>query len=370
MSKVLRINKSVDEGMKALLEFLLKKNKVKGIITLKKINANQGICYSLIIRPEELKDALPLFPLMPANGGKLLSRFTIRGPLKESIAVIAKPCELRAFIELVKREQGSLENFLFISQTCPGVYPLEMSVNGNLEKKLSQYWNVAQGAEIIPDIRPACKICLHFVPKNADMIVSLIGEKDTDKKCEIFLNTGKGEEFAAGMEGEIREKELENKEIDLLKNKREEERKKLFEEIRIETQGIEGLIKIFGRCIGCHGCSNVCPICYCDLCFFDSQQNESHPFSYESDLERRGGLRIPSGTIFYHLGRLAHMSISCTGCGMCADVCPVNIPVSTIFSKVGESVQKAFDYTPGMDIEEPVPFGTYREEEFTEIGEQ
>ena len=137
-----------------------------------------------------------------------------------------------------------------------------------------------------------------------------------------------------------------------------------------ETKGIEGIIKFFGKCIGCHGCGSVCPLCYCDLCFFDSQQNESLPVAYESEMERKGGTRVPAGTIFYHLGRLAHMSVSCTGCGMCADVCPVNIPVSTLFSKVGESVQKAFAYSPGLDVEEPVPFAIYKEEEFTEIGEQ
>lgn len=370
MSKLLKIREGVDQGVKTLLEFLLEKDKVRGVIALKKIQGQQGICYSLITQPEELKDALPLFPLMPFNGGKILSRLTLRGPVTEPLAVVAKPCELRAFVELVKREQGSLENFLFISQTCPGVYPLEMSVNGSLEEKLDQYWNSAQNAEIIPETRPACQSCLYFVPHQADMIFSLVGEKDIHKECEIFLNTRKGEEFADGMKGEGGERELENKSIELLKNKRKKEREKLFEEVSVDHQGIKGLVNLFGKCIGCHGCSHVCPLCYCDLCFFDSQHNESRPLVYESEIERKGGTRLPSGTIFYHLGRLAHMSVSCTGCGMCADVCPVDIPVSTIFSKVGESVQRAFDYTPGRDVEEPVPSATYKEEEFTEIGEQ
>jgi formate dehydrogenase subunit beta len=202
------------------------------------------------------------------------------------------------------------------------------------------------------------------------VIVSVIGEKDLDKNCLLFLNSGKGEDAVAGMEGELRERALDTPELNLYQNKREEERKKLFDGIGIETQGIEGLVKLFGKCIGCHGCGHVCPLCYCDLCYFDSQQIESYPLSYQRDLDKKGGTRVPSGTIFYHLGRLAHMSVSCTGCGMCADVCPVNIPVSTIFSKVGESVQKVFDYVPGRDSGEPVPFATYKEEEFIAIGEQ
>jgi formate dehydrogenase subunit beta len=370
MSKLLKIRKSVDEATRSLLESLLKEKKVRGVITLKKVSADQGISYSLITQAEELKDALPLFPLMPANGGKILSHLTLRGPVTEPLAALVKPCELRAFVELVKREQGSLENFLIISQTCPGVYPLEKSVNGNLENMVSQYWNQAQSSEIAPDIRPACKSCLNFVPSGADMTVSLIGEEDLDKNCHIYLNSEKGEEFAEGVAGEVSEQELKTEKIDLLMDKRKEERDKLFEQLDNEAKGIEGIVKFFGKCIGCHGCGNVCPLCYCDLCFFESQQNEPLPVAYESEAERKGGTRVPAGTIFYHLGRLAHMSVSCTGCGMCADVCPVNIPVSTIFSKVGESVQKAFDYSPGLDVEEPVPFSIYKEEEFTEIGEQ
>ena len=67
---------------------------------------------------------------------------------------------------------------------------------------------------------------------------------------------------------------------------------------------------------------------------------------------------------------MTHMAVSCVSCGMCSDVCPVNIPVSTVFSRVGDSLQKVFSYLPGRDVEEPVPSGTYKEEEFSEVGEQ
>jgi len=370
MPQLLKISKSVDEGTKAFLEFLLKEKKVCGVITLRKIHGDQGIGYSLITRPDDLEEALPLFPLMPANGGKILSRLTLRGSPKEPVAAVMKPCEMRAFIELIKRKQGSLDNFVFISQTCPGVYPIEMSSGGDLETLASRYRENIQLGENIPETRSACRTCLHFTPPNADIIVSLIAEKDLDKSCSLFLNSKKGEALADGMAGERREQTLDSPELRLLHNKKKEERKKLFDEMGTEMRGIEGLIRLFGKCIGCHGCSYVCPLCYCDLCFFDSKPNESRPISYQGDLERKGATRIPSGTIFYHLGRLAHMSVSCIGCGMCTDVCPVDIPVSTIFSRVGESVQKIFDYRPGMDVEEVLPFAVYKEEEFQEIGEQ
>jgi len=38
-----------------------------------------------------------------------------------------------------------------------------------------------------------------------------------------------------------------------------------------------------------------------------------------------------------------------------------------IFKKVGESVQKMFDYIPGKDAEEDIPLVTFKEEEFAEV---
>ena len=369
MAQLLKINKSVDQGLIAFLEDLLKEKKVGGVVSLKKIRGGPGISYSLITRPEELDDALPLFPLMPANSGKILSRLTLRGPLKDPVAVVLRPCELRAFIELVKRKQGSLENFVFISPTCPGVYPLEMSVDGDLEALASRYQDQVRSGPDIPEIRPACRSCVYFTPHNADIIVSLIAEEGLDRSCSLFLNTKKGEALADGMAGEKREQDLSSQELARFSEHRKAARQKLFDDMGAETKGIQGLIKLFGKCIGCHACGNACPICYCDLCFFESQPNESRPSSYQADLEKKGASRIPAGTLFYHIGRMAHMSVSCVGCGMCMDVCPVRIPVGTLFSRVGEAVQKTFEYTPGINVEEPLPVAVYKEEEFAQIGE-
>jgi formate dehydrogenase subunit beta len=64
---------------------------------------------------------------------------------------------------------------------------------------------------------------------------------------------------------------------------------------------------------------------------------------------------------------LTHISISCVACGACDDVCPVDIPVAGIFKKVGESVQKMFEYVPGKDIDEDIPLVAYKKEEFSDV---
>ncbi|MCK4234551.1 Coenzyme F420 hydrogenase/dehydrogenase, beta subunit C-terminal domain [candidate division WOR-3 bacterium] len=367
MTKVLKINKSVGEGVQELLKFLLKSGKVKGVFTLRKINDNGAVAYSLITGLDMLKDAMPFFPLMPANAGKLLSSLTVRGSVTEPVVAVVRPCELRAFIELVKRKQGSLENLLLVSSTCSGVYPLETSANGNIDKKLSQYWDAIKRNEIVPDTRPTCRGCEHFLPYTADITIALIGKKDIDNQCEIFLNTEKGQQFVDGIEGEFVEGKLESEEVVSMQNKRKDEKKRLFDEIGIEKFGLKGLIETFGKCIGCHGCSKVCPICYCNLCYSDSKTYEHKPSVYEIEIKRRGGLRVPPDTVSYQIGRLTHVGISCVGCGLCADVCPANIPISTIFLKVGDSVQKMFDYLPGRDVEEQIPVTTFKTDEFVEV---
>jgi len=367
MTKALKINKNSEQGVLEVLKFLLEKGKVKGVFTLKKIGKDGAVAYSLITKSDELKDAVPFYPLMPVNAGKLLSRFTLRGSTTDPVIAVVRPCELRAFIELVKRDQGSLDNIFFISSTCGGVYPLKMAADKKIEENLSKYWDAVSKGEILTDLRSACKGCEEFIPYTSDMTVDLIAKNDIDKQCVILLNNEKAEKLVEDIKGEFLARELDKGKLDKFCGKREAEKKKLFNEIEAKMKGLDGFIDIFGKCIGCHGCSKVCPICYCKLCEFESPDSEYKPSNYETDLEKRGGLRVPPGITYFQIGRLDHVTISCVGCGACEDVCPVDIPLSSIYKKVGESVQKLFDYVPGKDVEEEIPLLTFEKEELSEF---
>jgi len=367
MTKALRMNKSAEEGLKELLRFLLDNGKVKGVVTLRKTDEDGTVSYSLITNPDDIESTVPLFPLMPVNLAKQLSRLTLIEAATEPIAVVLRPCELRAFVELVKRTQGSLKNILFISSTCGGVYPLEMAVEGNIGEHLSEYWKAIGQGELVPNIRPACQACEYFMPYTADITVSLLSNKGIEEETTLFLNTGKGESIVEGISGKFSEGDLNTTTMEQIRSKRKAEKEKLSDEVELRNLGIDEITKTFSRCIGCRNCSKVCPACYCHVCFFETKASQHGPVYYERELDEKGCVNMLSDTIFYHLVRLFHVSTSCTACGQCADVCPANIPLWAISLKMGEAVQKAFDYLPGKDIEEGLPITTFVPEEFAGI---
>ncbi len=67
---------------------------------------------------------------------------------------------------------------------------------------------------------------------------------------------------------------------------------------------------------------------------------------------RKGG--IPPEMLF-HLTRLAHVADSCVNCGQCQDACPMDIPLSKLFTLLNTELSKIFKYIPGIDVEQAPP---------------
>jgi formate dehydrogenase subunit beta len=367
MSKILKVQGNVEDALRNVLRDLLESGRVKAVFAPRGPDQD-GVTHSLVTHPSSVEQLLPFYPLMPAQGAAVLSHLTATAPFTEPIAACLRPCELRACVELVKRGQGSLENILLISCTCPGVYPLKASLDGGIGPRLGSYWEAVARNEIADDIRPACASCVEFLPYEADMAVVLAGaDHDLGSSTHIALRTALGEEVGEALDGEIGDGTDLTEASEALRAKRQSNRDTLSKEISDTYPGLDGLIDFFGRCIGCRGCREVCPICYCGLCEFESDRRRATPMGLEADLRQRGGMRLPAGTLDYHLGRMAHMAFSCVACGQCTDVCPADIPVSTMYSKIGEAIREQFHYVPGRDVEEPIPLKHFVPEELAEV---
>ena len=361
MSRILKTNDPVEQTLNNLLKYLLESKQVSAVFSLRKVNKKGSVDYGLIADVNKLDEIAPLHPVMPANAGQLLGRFT---PMKKPVAAVIRPCEFRAFVELAKREQGQMENFLFITYSCGGVFKLKEHAEDKIKNKLTGYWESVKKGKNHKDIRNSCKSCEYIAPSNSDIFISLVGEENG----KIYLNTEKAEKMLKGYGIETGKAEFNETILKDLLIQRARIKEEIFSKIDTKDSGLDGLIDIFGKCIGCRGCNTVCPICYCTLCDFDSFNYDYNTPIMESELAEKGALRLPPDTLFFHLGRLSHMSFSCVGCGMCSDVCPASIPVADIFKKIGEETAGMFDFVAGRNVEEAIPVMIYKEEEFPELG--
>jgi ferredoxin len=77
----------------------------------------------------------------------------------------------------------------------------------------------------------------------------------------------------------------------------------------------------FVKCIKCYGCSNICPMCFCNECSLKCD-----------DLVKRGELP-PEIPVFHHT-RAMHMVGRCIDCGLCEEACPSTIPLRTLYKKI------------------------------------
>ncbi len=121
----------------------------------------------------------------------------------------------------------------------------------------------------------------------------------------------------------------------------------------------------FKKCIRCYACRSVCPMCYCEECVVDpidlavtaetTAEEKSQKIKW---LERSPA---PSENFVYHLTRAIHLAGRCTDCGECERVCPQKIPIRLLNQKLESESKRLFDYSSGLDPEQPSLVACFRE---------
>ncbi len=325
---------------------------------------------ALVTDPARLQQANPLAPVMPINGARAVSAITDKqAPAR--LAAVLRPCEIRALIELVKLQQATLEGLTVIGIDCPGTYELPRFVAWRQENGDGRADYLAAARDGIDpslaglDLRPACRMCVSPIPANAAVHIELFGV-DTGQSLPLRIPDDWAGPLglAEGPEPDGRQAALD---CLLAAHRQRRDQEMAAMQARLAAEG--GLASLLATCIRCHNCMTACPICYCKVCLFRSTSFDHPPEHYLNAARRKGATRLLSDAVLFHLTRLNHMSTSCVNCGMCTSACPAEIPVGMIFSTVASQVQATFDYQPGRSLEEPLPLVTYRENEWTEVGE-
>ncbi|MBN1814062.1 MAG: 4Fe-4S dicluster domain-containing protein [Anaerolineae bacterium] len=325
---------------------------------------------ALVADPALLDVANPLAPAMGLNAARVVGKVSVREP-RGHIGVVLRPCELRALVELVKLQQASLEDLVTIGVDCVGTYDVPVYLEKRLEIEDQRLWHELYGHLIsnpqspISNLRDACQMCEKPHAEVADITLELFGA-DLDVGIPVTLP----DEVANTINlSPVEEDKQRAKAIEKIVATRTEVRDARFAEMqkRLDEEGIESVL---AACVRCHNCMTVCPICYCKTCLFKSPTLDHEPMQYLNWARHKGAYRLPADTMLFHLTRLNHMVLSCVGCGMCTSNCPANLPVGRVFRTIGQQVQAAFDYAPGRSTDEPLPLVTFREDEWTEVGEE
>jgi len=342
-----------------------------------KVPKTEAYAWTLLDDTGLLEYASLLPPVMTIQGGKALSELTKHGELIEKTAVLLRPCEIRAAVELFKLKQINPDNITLISIDCPGAVPLSAYL-ADPEKYSREFQEHMEEKGKDESLRPVCQVCDKFsllAPAEvieekegyaADIHIGFFGQKG--KQLLLFPLTEKGRVMVEGLglkaksPAESWEKTVETMTTARLKN-----RQAFDKDFLSRISGPEPFSEVFDACINCHNCMRACPICYCQQCYYDSESVRLSSENYMARAKKRGSLRFPLDTLLFHLGRMSHMVLSCVSCGACEDACPASIPVGQVFSLVGNQTQAAFEYVPGVDRRQPLPLQAFQEEEFCEV---
>lgn len=361
-------------AFRRFFQSILELEDIGAILAPRRLPVQSVVMPALISDPKYLAEIDPLAPAFFLNAARMVSRLS-RKSMGQKIAVVLRPCEIRAFIELVKLKQGSMDEIITIGLDCQGAYRNSdyrryASPGSPDSSTMKFFFGALSGAPAITediDLTTACKACEHPVPDGADIAIGFLGVSPLDHLL-VQGQSPKGEEVLARLGLEETDVPASRTEaIEALVSARFHARDNLFDQTREATNTLDKLTSYLAGCVNCYNCRVACPVCYCRECVFTTDVFDHEPFQYLQWAHRKGEIKMPTDTVFYHLTRLVHMSTACVGCGQCSNACPSEIPLTELFRATAIRTQRAFDYEAGKDPDAPPPMTVFREHEFVEV---
>jgi len=358
------LNKELSGFFKGILE-----NGAVDAVLAPMAQGKKGVRLSLITSAANTGAVDPFAPVAAVSGAKIASSLTAR-PSGRKVAMVLRPCEIRAVVELVKLKQVNLDDVLMIGMDCLGRYEntdfakfQEQGGTSETFLEKAQAGNTASGDF---DVAGACKICEFPAAANVDLRLCAIGSGGGTVHIEAVTEKGQAALEKSGLKIGDNPAGRDDA-VKKLVAARTEAKDKKFAEYRAETNTFQALGEKLSACINCYNCRVACPVCYCKECVFvtDTFRHTGDQFMMWAD--KGGMLKMPNDTIFYHLTRITHMSLFCVGCGQCTSACPNDIDLMPLFRTSADKTQAKFSYQAGRSVEEEQPMAGFASDELFEV---
>ena len=138
---------------------------------------------TLVTDPEHLDGTDPLAPAFPMNSAKIVSRLT-RKSMGGKLVAVLRPCEIRAFVELVKLKQGRMEEVVLVGIDCLGSYRnadyAQIAGEEKTEFTSRFYHNALSGKESVVE-HAAIIVQADEVPGVAEIGAGQIGQAEDEQ---------------------------------------------------------------------------------------------------------------------------------------------------------------------------------------------
>lgn len=371
MSKFAKLSFKKDELNKELSGFfkgMLESGAVDAVL-VPMAQGKKGVRLTLVASTANITEFDPFAPVAAVSGAKIASSITSR-PSGRTVAMVLRPCEVRAVIELVKLKQVNLDDVLLIGMDCLGRYEntdfAKFQEKGGTSESFLENALAGNTAASDFDVIGACRICEFPKADNVDMRLCAIGAENgsvfieavTSRGEEALIKSGfNGGEIPAGREEAVKK----------LVAARTEARDRKFAEFRADADNFEKLEEKLSACVNCYNCRVACPVCYCKECVFITDTFRHTGEQFMTWAEQSGTLKMPNDTLFYHLTRMTHMSLFCVGCGQCTSACPNGIDLMPLFRTCADKTQARFNYQAGRSVDEQQPMAGFKSDELVEV---
>jgi len=253
--------------------------------------------------------------------------------IKNKVGLLVKGCDSRSLLSLIKEGQVKREDLYVVGIPCPGQIDLRKvaeAIAGEREE-IEEIWR--QGNEVHVRVNDQEK----RLPKALALLDKCLHCRYPKPLISDFLLPG---EYAPPVPPATPET------TQGLSRGRDELRPKPLPEKWAFW------VDQFQHCLRCYACRNVCPACFCPRCIVEENMPQ-----WVSPLPTAGD------NFVFHLMRLMHVAGTCVSCGECQRVCPMEIPLMRLHDKMAEDLEELYNFVAGIDLDQPLPFRTFRQED-------